>query len=144
MDNELITTTRWWKTNWKWFLPTCIVLFTVGAIVIGTTSINSTVTDFAQAYSDNSLYNKAIQKGNANQRVKEVLGAIEPIDKLAILEGDTKYTNDNTAVTITVRIKGSKANGKMDISAYKNGTEWEYKKITVRIKQPKEEIAIIN
>ncbi|MEZ7497817.1 cytochrome c oxidase assembly factor Coa1 family protein [Flavobacterium sp. Arc3] len=142
MDNELITTTRWWKTNWKWFLPTCII--TIATALLVTRTINGTVTDFAQAYSDNSLYNKAIQKGNANLRVKEVLGAIEPIDKLVILEGDTKYTNDNTAVTITIRVKGSKANGKMDISAYENGTEWEYKKITVRIKQPKEEIAIIN
>ena len=81
---------------------------------------------------------------NANQRAKEILGEIEPIGKLAILEGDAKYTNDNRSVEITVRIEGNKANGKMDISAYKKGTEWQYKKITIRIKQPKEEIAIID
>jgi hypothetical protein len=142
MDNELIPTTSWWKTNWKWFVATCILLFTIAATLLATISIDDTASNFAQAYSEDSLYTKAIEKVNANHRAKTILGEIEPIGKLAILEGDAKYTNDKTAVEITVRIEGSKANGKMDISAYKNGTEWEYKKITVRIKQPKEEIAI--
>ena len=144
MDNELITTASWWKTNWKWFLPSSIVLFTIAATLLATTNIDGTVTDFAQAYSENSLYIKAIAKVNTNRRSKEILGEIEPIGKLAILEGDAKYTNDYKSVEITVRIEGNKTNGKMDISAYKNGTEWEYKKITIRIKQLKEEIAIIH
>lgn len=144
MDNELITTTTWWKVNWKWLVPTCVFLFTIATALLVTRTIDGTVTDFAQAYYDNSLYTKAIQKVNANQRAKEVLGEIGPIGKLAILEGDAKYSNDNTSVEITVRIEGNKANGKMDISAYKKGTEWQYKKITIRIKQPKEEIAIID
>lgn len=144
MDNELIPTASWWKTNWKWFVPTCIVLFTIVATLLATTSIDGTASNFAQAYSEDSLYTKAIEKVNANHRAKTILGEIEPIGKLAILEGDAKYTNDNTSVEITVRIEGSKANGKMDISAYKNGTQWEYKRITIRIKQPKEEIAIID
>jgi len=144
MDNELIPTASWWKTNWKWFVPTCIVLFTIAATLLATISIDDTASNFAQAYSEDSLYTKAIEKVNANHRAKTILGEIEPIGKLAILEGDAKYTNDNTSVEITVRIEGSKANGKMDISAYKNGTQWEYKRITIRIKQPKEEIAIID
>ena len=144
MDNELITTTSWWKTNWKWFVPTCIVLFTITATLMATISIDGTASTFAQAYSEDSLYTKAIEKVNTNQRAKKVLGEIEPIGKLAILEGDAKYTNHNKSVEITVRIEGNKANGKMDISAYKKGTEWQYKKITIRIKQSKEEITIID
>ena len=31
----------------------------------------------------------------------------------------------------------------MDISADKNGKEWDYKKISIRIKDPKEEIQIL-
>jgi len=124
--------------------PLVSLLFTIVATLLATTSIDGTASNFAQAYSEDSLYTKAIEKVNANHRAKTILGEIEPIGKLAILEGDAKYTNDNTSVEITIRIKGSKANGKMDISAYKNGTQWEYKRITIRIKQPKEEIAIID
>jgi hypothetical protein len=63
---------------------------------------------------------------NTNQLAK-VLGEIELL-KLAILEGDAKYTNDGRSVEITVRIEGNKANGKIDILSLQNETEWEYKK----------------
>jgi hypothetical protein len=72
-----------------------------------------------------------------------VLGDLEPIDKLAILEGNAKYSNHNNSVELTVRVKGPKGKGKMDISADKNGTEWEYKKINIRIKQTEEVIQVL-
>ena len=54
------------------------------------------------------------------------------------------YLCSNPERTVRIRIKGNKGKGKMDISAKKNGNEWEYKKIKIRIKEPKEEIHIIN
>ena len=142
MDNELIVKKSWWKRNWKWFLPTTLLMFGIGLVL--TSSIDGNVTDFAQAYSDNSLYEKAIEKAKANERVLEVLGDLESIDKLAIIEGNAKYSNNNNSIELSVRVKGNKGKGKMDISAVKKGTEWVYKKINIRIKQPKEEIQILN
>ena len=145
MDNELVVEKSWWKRNWKWFFPTLLLLLLFlllfGSIL--SSSIDGTVTDIAQAYSDNSLYEKAIEKAKMNKRVLEVIGAIEPIDKLAILEGNAIYSNHNNSVELSVRIKGNKGKGKMDISADKNGNEWEYKKINIRVKEPKEEIQIL-
>ncbi|PXY38667.1 hypothetical protein DMB65_21765 [Flavobacterium cheongpyeongense] len=143
MDNELIVEKSWWGKNWKWFLPTLTLIFSLLFWLILSLSIDGNVTDIAQAYSDNSLYEKAIEKAKTNQRVLEAIGEIEPIDKLAILEGNAIYSNNNNSVELSVRIKGSKGKGKMDISADKNGTEWKYKKISIRIKEPKEEIQIL-
>jgi hypothetical protein len=143
MNNELIENRSWWSTNWKWFLPTSIILFIIGICLLITAATDGNVADFAQAYTDNSLYEKALEKVKLNQRAKNILGEIEPIDKLAIIEGNTKYSNGNNSVETTVRIKGNKAKGKMDIYADRNGTEWEYKKINIRIKEPKEEIDIL-
>ena len=143
MDNELIENKSFWGKNRKWVLPTSILLFFIGIGLVIQLSVDSNVADFAQAYSDNSLYEKALEKVKLNQRVKETLGEIETIEKLAILEGNTKYSNNNTSVETTIRIKGTKGKGKMDISAQKNGTEWEYKKIIIRIKEPKEKIYIL-
>jgi hypothetical protein len=142
MDNELIVEKSWWKRNWKWFLPTIVLMFGIGLVL--TSSIDGNVTDFAQAYSDNSLYEKAVEKAKANERVLEVLGDLESIDKLVIIEGNAKYSNNNNSIELSVRVKGNKGKGKMDISAVKKGTEWVYKKINIRIKQPKEEIQILN
>jgi len=143
MDNELIVEKSWWGKNWKWFLPTLTLIFSLLFWLILSLSVDGNVTDIAQPYSDNSLYEKAIEKAKTNQRVLEVMGEIEPIDKLAILEGNAIYSNDNNSVELSVRVKGSKGKGKMDISADKNGTEWKYKKISIRIKDPKEEIQIL-
>jgi hypothetical protein len=141
MDNELIVKKNWWSSNWKWSLPTLLFLLLFGFLLSST--IDGNITDIAQAYSDNSLYEKAIEKAKTNKRVSEVLGKIEPIDQLAIFEGNAVYSNNNNSVTLSIRIKGSKGKGKMDISAEKNGTEWEYKTINIRTKNPKEEIQIL-
>ena len=143
MDNELIVENSWWKRNWKWFLPTLTLCFLLLFGLILSSGIAGDGADIAQAYYDNSLYEKAIEKAKTNQRVLEVIGKIEPIDKLAILEGNAIYSNDNNSVELSVRVKGSKGKGKMDISAEKNGAEWKYKKISIRIKEPKEEIQIL-
>jgi hypothetical protein len=143
MNNELIVDKSWWRKNWKWLLPTLTLIFLVSLGALLSLNIHQNVTDITQAYSDNSLYEKAIEKAKSNQRVLEVIGEIEPIDKFAILEGNARYSNQNNSVELSVRVNGSKGKGKMDVSANKKGTEWEYKKISIRIKEPKEEIQIL-
>jgi len=66
-----------------------------------------------------------------------------PIDKLAIMEGNSVYSNENKNVEITVRVSGPKGKAKMDISAEKSGEKWEYKSIKVRIKKTKQEIQVL-
>ena len=143
MDNELIIEQSWWKRNWKWLLLIFVIIFLLVFGLVLSSSVNGNISDISQAYSDKSLYEKAIEKAKTNNRVLEVIGEIEPIDKLAILEGNAIYSNNNNSVELSVRIKGNKGKGKMDISAKKNGNEWEYRKINIRIKNPKEEIQIL-
>jgi hypothetical protein len=143
MSNELIVKKSWWTNNWKWFLPFSILLFLFLFGFLLSSNIAGVMTDITQGYSDHSLYEKAIESANSNKRVQELIGDIEPIDQFAILEGNIIYSNNNNTVALSIRIKGSKGTGKMDILADRNGTEWKYNKIIVRIKEPKEEIQIL-
>jgi hypothetical protein len=143
MDNDLIVKESWLKRNWKWSIPTTIIfIFILGLLL--TSNSQENITDIVQAYADNSLYEKAIAKANSNKRILQTIGIIQPIDKLAILEGNAVYTNNSNSVELSVRIKGNKGNGKLDITADKVGKEWKYKKIIVRNKNPKEEIVVVN
>ena len=121
MDNKLTVKRSWWNRNWKWLLPTLLLLFVLLFGFILSLSIDGNITDIAQAYSDNSLYEKAIEKAKINQRVFEVIGEIEPIDRLAIFEGNAIYSNNNNTVELFVRVKGNKGKGKMDILPEKDG-----------------------
>jgi hypothetical protein len=143
MSNELIVKRSWWTNNWKWFLPFSILLFLFLFGFLLSSNIAGVMTDITQGYSDHSLYEKAIESASYNKRVQELIGDIEPIDQFAILEGNIIYSNNNNTVALSIRIKGSKGKGKMDIMAERNGTVWKYNKIIIRIKEPKEEIQIL-
>ena len=143
MDNDLVAKETWLKRNWKWSVPAIIIFIFIPGLLL-TSNSQENITDIVQAYSDNSLYEKAIEKTNSNKRILQTIGIIQPIDKLAILEGNAVYTNNSNSVELSVRIKGNKGNGKLDITADKVGKEWKYKKIIVRNKNPKEEIVVVN
>ncbi len=95
-------------------------------------------TDLAQAYADPELYSNALEKVKTDQRVKDLLGEIEPIDKMAILEGQVEYSNGDKTVFSSVRIVGTKGKANMDISADRINNTWQYTEINLRIKNPPE------
>ena len=136
MNNELMKQKSWWNRNWKWFIPVSAIALILTILV--SSGIGGIGADLAEAYSDTELYENALKKAKSNQKVTELLGEIEPIDKLAILEGEVYYTNDNTTVNSTIRIKGVKGKAKMSIIADRINNEWNYKEINVRIKNPPE------
>lgn len=138
--NELIREKNWGRRNWKWLVP--ITAFLIVAIAL--LSLTSGLTNFAQAYAEPALYENALEKARENERVNEVLGNLQPIDKLTLLEGNVVYSEDNSSVDLTFRITGSKGKGKMDISALRNNGIWEYELIKIRIKDPKEEIIVVD
>lgn len=138
--NELIRKKNWGRRNWKWLVP--ITAFLI--VIIALLSLTSGLTGFAQAYAEPSLYEDALEKVRQNEKVVEVLGNLQPMDKWTIMEGNVVYSEDNNSVALTFRITGSKGKGKMDISALRNNGVWEYELIRIRIKNPKEEIIVVD
>lgn len=137
MNNELIKQKSWWKRNWKWFVTICGILIITISIFFSS-GMGGITNDLVQAYADTELYENALKKVKSNHRVTELLGEIKPIDKLAILEGQVAYTNDNKTVSSSIRVVGAKGRANMDISADLVNNEWVYKKINIRIKNPPE------
>ncbi|WP_282074110.1 cytochrome c oxidase assembly factor Coa1 family protein [Polaribacter atrinae] len=137
MNNELIEQKSWWKQNWKWLVPVSgIIMFSL--VVFFTSGMNGIATNLAQAYTDTELYQNALEKAQSDEKVTELLGEIEPIDNLAILEGQVQYSNNNKTVNSSIRIIGAKGKARIDITADRINNEWNYKKINVRIKNPPE------
>ena len=143
MKNEQLVEKSWWIINRKWFLPTSLLISVILVTALFCSTSEGNVLHIARAYSEKSLFEKAIQKANSNYQVFQRLGKIKPIDKLAIFEGHIIYLNNNNSVELTIRVNGEKGKGKMDIIAIKNGKEWEYKTINIRVKKPIESIQIL-
>lgn len=135
MNNELVTQKNWWKINWKWLIPVVgIILISIS--IFFSSGMGGITTDLAQAYMDTELYQNALDKVKSDQKVTELLGELQPIDKLAIIEGQVKYSNDNKTVNSSIRIVGTEGKARLDISADRINNEWNYTKINIRIKNP--------
>lgn len=135
MNNELIEQKSWWKKNWKWLIPLSGISLFI-ALTLFSSSVTEIGVDLVRAYSDTELYNNALKEVKSDKRIIELLGEIEPIDKLAILEGEVRYSNNKKTVNSSIRVIGTKGKAKMDISANLVNNSWDYQKINIRIKKP--------
>jgi len=137
MNNTLIPQKTWWQRHWKWLVPVSGVMVIV-MVLFFSSGMDEMTKDVAQAYADTALYKDALEKVKADERVIAVLGDIAPIDKLAILEGQVEYSDNDKTVTTSVRIVGTKGRAKLDIAAHRVNEQWKYTKINIRIKNPPE------
>jgi hypothetical protein len=137
--NELVKEQHWSRRNWKWLVPITALLIGIIALL----SLTSGLTSFAQAYTEPSLYENALERARQDERVIELLGSLQPIDRLTIIEGNVAYGEDNKSVDLTFRVTGSKGKGKMDISAIQMDGTWKYELIKIRVKDPAEEIIVL-
>ncbi len=137
MNNELENHGSWWKRNWKWVIP-IFGIIAISITVFLSSEMDGVAADLAKAYADPELYNNALDKVRTDHRVNALLGEIQPIDKMAIIEGQVEYSNDDTTVFSSVRIIGTKGKANMDISADRLNNTWNYNQIKIRIKNPPE------
>jgi len=142
MDNDIIKNKNWLQRNLKWLLPVVIVVCFLGSALFSTAS-DAHLGGYAMALNDEALYKDALTQAQQNKEVVKVLGTLESIDQLAIIESNVEYSDSNKHVNLSVRIKGSKAKGKMDVIATKANNTWQYNAITIRIKDPKQEIVVL-
>jgi len=142
MNNEVSKEKNWMRRNWKWFVPSLVIVVILAMVFVATGSIGG-ASDLAAAYKDEALYENAVKQSNENNTVVEILGTLEPVDKMAILEGTVKYSDDKQSVNLTVRVKGDKGKAKMDVVASKKDNAWQYSLIKIRIKAPEQEIIVL-
>lgn len=142
MNNELVTYHSFWKRHRKKLLVTFLFLGMLLTIFF-TSGFGGVVGDFTKAYGETALFANAIEQVNENALVQETLGTVGPLDKMAILEGQTTFSDDNEFVEATVLITGTKGKAVMDINANLVDDVWQYSLIRVRIKNPPEKKQII-
>ncbi len=138
--NMILHKKSWFNQNWKWALPTSII--TLLAIVFFYFTGDATFR-YGSVYIQPTLIDNALEKAKENEQVIKKLGELSPHTFFRLLEGEVEYANNNKTVAITVGVIGSKGRAKLDILADQKGDNWEYQKITIRIKKPKKETITI-
>ena len=138
--NTVASKKPWLNRNWKWLIPLLVLSLGI-TIVLGLAG--NEISGVVAVYAESEIYEDALKIAKENNEVKQKLGDLKPIGFSAIAEGVIKFSNNNNSVDISVRVTGSKGRGRIDISANRKENKWEYKRIQIRIKRPKETIKIL-
>ena len=129
--------------NKKIFLITTIAIVGMCLVWFLNSGMNKISGDIFQAYADPDLYKNALALANNNSEVKAHLGTLQDLGKMAILEGETTYSNEHRHVRTSVTVQGEKGKARLDIEADNINDKWNYSVIRIRIKRPPENKRII-
>lgn len=131
----------WYKRKRTWFL--LFVLLCLGLFISSLPSgLGRNIGFLAKAYSEPEICEGALEITKKNEKILEILGELEPMRSLDMLEGSVGYSKGMDSVAITIGVRGDEKNGKirsnMDVLAHRINGKWEYLNIKVRIKGPPE------
>ncbi len=131
----------WFKRKRTWLL---LVMFVCFGLFISSlpSELPRNIVYLVKGYSEPEICKGALEITKKNLKVLEVLGELEPMGKLDMLNGSVFYSKGGDSAAITINVVGAKKiksiRAKMDVVAFKMNGNWEYQKIRVRIKQPPE------
>jgi len=97
--------------------------------------VGGAASDVAKAYANTEIFEKAIVSANANNGIVAYFGKLEPLDKMAIFEGETTYSEDDTYFKSAVSVKGTLRDAKLDVEATFKNEAWQLSFVAVRLKK---------
>jgi len=131
----------WFKRKRTWIITLLLIGF---GLFISTLppELPKNVVYLVKGYSESEICEEALEIAKKHPKIVEILGELEPMGNLDLLNGYVVYSTKGDSVRMTIRIHGNKEikkiHSKMDVVAYKEDENWKYHRIRVRIKQPPE------
>jgi hypothetical protein len=139
--NDLTEHKSWFQRNWKWSIPLIVFLCFLFTVLFSS-KLGENIVGIAKVYSESEVCDGALKIARADEKVLALLGELHPLSSLAILEGSHRYSNNYDTLNITFDVYGTKherdVRSKMDVVSYRNGKQWRYTSIAIRIKKPED------
>jgi hypothetical protein len=96
---------NWFRRNSIWFIPLAAI-FLMASYMLFSTPLAGNIADITRAYSDAGVVDRALERSKQNKKWTALMGELQPIGKMAILEGSVHYSRAYDSLDITVRICG--------------------------------------
>jgi len=137
---------KWWQKKKNWFIIASAFLFFLFLWSLPS-ELPMNIAYLTKAYAEPEICQEALEITKKNPKVLDILGELEDMGGLDMLNGSVFYSKGGDSVAITINVFGTKEikniRSKMDVVAFKIDGNWEYQKIRVRIKKPIEMKQII-
>jgi hypothetical protein len=115
----------WWSRNWKWVVPVgCLgMLASCGCFIAVIAGVAF------GAMKNTGAYAEAISIAMTDDEVQAVLGS--PVETTGIPSGSVNTSNGQGTASLSIPLKGSKAEGTLMVEATGRDGEWSYSTLEV-------------
>ena len=117
----------WWDRNWYWAIPTgclgCLGMV-IGSCVVMIGGIFGTIRG-------SEPFEVVLDRARSDPRVIEALG--EPIREGWAVSGNFSLQDDSREADLTIPISGPKGDAELHVVAHREGDEWTYDVMEVRL-----------
>lgn len=119
---------NWWQRNWKWFVPTLLVVgfaLIAGFILLILTFVMSMMKSIEP-------YRHSVGDARENAAVTAALG--EPIQEGWLVGGHFEESGGSGTASLSIPLTGPKGEATLYVEASKSGGQWQYQTEAVELK----------
>ena len=128
---------KWWKRNWKWFVP--LGCFTV--VLLFLVSVGSILLIVFSALKSTDVYKDALARAKADPAVIGALGS--PLQDGFLVSGNTNVNGASGESNLSIPISGPKGKGTIYVSAKKSLGQWNYSGFAFEIAKTHQRIDLL-
>jgi len=117
----------WWSRNWKWFVPTLILV----VVVLPLATCGGLFYVIMSSMKDSDVVRESFTRAKANPVLVERLGT--PIEMGMLVSGSINVTPADGRADLVIPISGPKGKGRVNVLAVKAAGEWHYRVMRVTL-----------
>ena len=128
---------NWWQRNWKWVVPvgvTAPILVCGGFVTLLFTFVHGVMTG-------SGAYEQAMATARGDTAVVAALGT--PIEDGLLVTGNIQVDNRSGWAELAIPISGPKGDATLFVTAEKDGGEWYFETLDVRVQGTDEWIDLL-
>jgi hypothetical protein len=128
----------WFELNWKWFVPTAVLLF----LIVCAAFFSGIITLVFVSFKSSDVYTIAVETVQSHVTAREVLG--EPIRTKWYVTGEINISGSNGHAELAIPVYGTRRAGMVYLEAEKRDGQWFFDYLILHVHETGEKISLLD
>lgn len=128
----------WFERNWKWFVPTSVLLFLAVCAVI----FSGIITLVFVSFTSSDVYSSAVEIVQSHDTAREVLG--EPVRTKWYVTGEINISGSGGHAELAIPVYGTRRAGTVYLEAEKRSGQWYFDYLILHVHETGEKISLLD
>lgn len=128
----------WFERNWKWFVPTSVLLF----LIVCSAVFSGIITLLFFSFRSSDVYSGAVEIVQSHDTAREVLG--EPIRTKWYVTGEINISGSKGHAELAIPVYGTRRTGTVYLEAEKRNGTWYFDYLILHVHETGEKISLLD